>query len=178
MKIIVLLLTMLLNTAFAERGDLSTKASQGPTKEVPDPGEEGKKTLTGIDSDQDGIRDDIQIWIDSKFPESRSPSTNKALKQKAKYEQLALTNYMNKELAMDYKQKTAIAHYCLHWIRDSEGVSNITNEYQSKYYNTSERIKTFLKTESYLHGSSEPIVVKKLKEEEHNQLCEFPASKE
>ena len=29
----------------------------------PDPGEEGKKTLQGIDSDNDGVRDDIQRYI-------------------------------------------------------------------------------------------------------------------
>jgi len=29
----------------------------------PDPGEKGKKTIEGIDSDHDGVRDDVQRWI-------------------------------------------------------------------------------------------------------------------
>jgi len=29
----------------------------------PDPGEAGKQTLEGIDSDGDGVRDDVQRWI-------------------------------------------------------------------------------------------------------------------
>jgi hypothetical protein len=29
----------------------------------PDPGEAGKQTLEGIDSDNDGVRDDVQRWI-------------------------------------------------------------------------------------------------------------------
>jgi PKD repeat protein len=39
--------------------------------EVEDPGEEGRKTILGVDSDNDGIRDDIQRWInyDSKGSE-------------------------------------------------------------------------------------------------------------
>ena len=31
----------------------------------PDPGEAGTQTVAGIDSDNDGVRDDIQIYIDS-----------------------------------------------------------------------------------------------------------------
>jgi hypothetical protein len=29
----------------------------------PDPGEAGKQTLEGIDSDNDGVHDDVQRWI-------------------------------------------------------------------------------------------------------------------
>lgn len=31
------------------------------------PGEEGNKTLLGIDSDNDGVRDDVEIWINERF---------------------------------------------------------------------------------------------------------------
>lgn len=34
-----------------------------------DPGAEGMKTIEGIDSDSDGIRDDLQIWINTNFGE-------------------------------------------------------------------------------------------------------------
>ena len=37
----------------------------------PDPGEAGKATLEGIDSDQDGIRDDIQRYIALTYPDSQ-----------------------------------------------------------------------------------------------------------
>lgn len=37
----------------------------------PDPGEAGKATLEGIDSDKDGLRDDVQIWISTNFHSPR-----------------------------------------------------------------------------------------------------------
>ncbi len=36
----------------------------------PDPGEAGKTTLQGIDSDNDGVRDDVQRFIKSSYPNS------------------------------------------------------------------------------------------------------------
>ena len=37
----------------------------------PDPGEEGKKTLLGIDTDGDGVRDDIQRYIYFTYPDDK-----------------------------------------------------------------------------------------------------------
>ena len=52
-------------------------------KGVPqDPGEAGKKTLQGIDSDSDGIRDDIQRYIVAKYP--NHIDKQKALRQAAR----------------------------------------------------------------------------------------------
>lgn len=36
----------------------------------PDPGDAGKTTLEGIDSDQDGVRDDVQRWIAISYSDS------------------------------------------------------------------------------------------------------------
>lgn len=36
----------------------------------PDPGEAGKATIDGIDSDKDGVRDDVQRFIHEKWPDS------------------------------------------------------------------------------------------------------------
>lgn len=47
----------------------------------PDPGEEGKKTLAGIDSDNDGVRDDVQRWIELNARDSAR--YREALKQKS-----------------------------------------------------------------------------------------------
>jgi len=48
----------------------------------PDPGDAGKKTMAGIDTDHDGVRDDVQRWIAIHY--SNSEKTRAALKQKAK----------------------------------------------------------------------------------------------
>ena len=49
----------------------------------PNPGEEGKLTIEGIDSDNDGVRDDVQIAITIKYP-SNNDETKSALTQLAK----------------------------------------------------------------------------------------------
>lgn len=41
-----------------------------PFKLPPDPGEAGKQTLTGIDSDGDGVRDDYQRYVAAKYVSS------------------------------------------------------------------------------------------------------------
>ena len=48
----------------------------------PDPGEEGKKTIQGIDSDRDGVRDDVQMWIYAFVP--NEPKRQMALRQMAR----------------------------------------------------------------------------------------------
>ena len=45
----------------------------------PDPGEAGKKTLEGIDTDGDGVRDDLQRWIYARYPNDAKKQS--ALKQ-------------------------------------------------------------------------------------------------
>ena len=49
--------------------------------EVPDPGPAGLTTLTGVDSDNDGVRDDVQRWINENYNAGASPNINAALKQ-------------------------------------------------------------------------------------------------
>ncbi len=48
----------------------------------PDPGDAGKVTLQGIDSDSDGIRDDVQISIVERYPNDEEKQA--ALNQEAK----------------------------------------------------------------------------------------------
>ncbi|MBI3534371.1 MAG: hypothetical protein HY072_02640, partial [Deltaproteobacteria bacterium] len=49
---------------------------------VPDPEKNGKKTIEGIDSDHDGLRDDVQRWIYARYP--KDEKKRKALRQLAK----------------------------------------------------------------------------------------------
>lgn len=55
----------------------------------PDPGEEGKKTLEGIDSDHDGIRDDLQREIVFMYPER--DEVRRVLRAMVKKEQDVIT---------------------------------------------------------------------------------------
>ena len=55
----------------------------------PDPGSVGRKTLAGIDSDHDGLRDDVQRWIYARYP--KEENKRKALKQMALDYQIDVT---------------------------------------------------------------------------------------
>lgn len=146
-------------------------------KGVVDPGEEGKKTLEGIDVDRDGIRDDIQVWIDEEFPIEKKPNTNKAVKQYAKYLQLSLINSADREKAVEYKLKVLETVECLMWVTSINNAYSINNHLLAKFNNTSLRIRTHLVNERYLHGYGVPASVIKAGDN-LNLLCEFEASKE
>ncbi len=57
----------------------------------PDPGEEGKATLLGVDSDLDGVRDDAQIGIGERYPHDEPARL--ALTQLSNSIQLAFAAY-------------------------------------------------------------------------------------
>ena len=154
---------------------LSFQIGEVKDSEVPYPGEEGKKTLAGIDSDNNGIRDDIQIWINKTFPEETHPSSNKALRQMAKYEQQALVAHQDKEKSKAFKIKSLEAYGCFMWINYSISY-NALKEFEYLNLNTSERIRAFDKSESHLHGEGLPASMSEL--ETRGQLCEFEAAKE
>jgi hypothetical protein len=146
---------------------------------VPDPGEAGKLTLEGIDSDKDGVRDDVQIWINKKFPVASKPNTNKAFQQLAKYSQLTLKNYQDKEKATFYHNKEEEALECLMWVMNSaQKVYRLEKEVAAQFYNTKPRIKAYLTVNSYLHGQGTPDSILGTKDSEMNRFCEFEASKE
>jgi len=68
---------------------LEEEIASAALKNTPtDPGAAGRKTLQGIDSDGDGIRDDLERWIRYRFP--NSPRKQAALSQFAKAYQRSL----------------------------------------------------------------------------------------
>jgi hypothetical protein len=56
----------------------------------PDPGEAGKVTLEGIDSNNDGVRDDLEIAIYEYASKTEEENLRKAMRQDAKARQLAI----------------------------------------------------------------------------------------
>jgi hypothetical protein len=57
-------------TPFSQRG-LPVPATDVPVTLPPDPGEAGKATLAGIDSDHDGVRDDLEREIVYMYPQNQ-----------------------------------------------------------------------------------------------------------
>jgi hypothetical protein len=149
MKMLFLMTLLFLNnTLWAGEIDVSNLP--------PDPGEAGKATLAGIDSDNDGVRDDVQRWIALTYPNSQKTRT--ALSQIAKAKQVILMNAADAINARAYALEEDRASDCLTYVRTQiKGVGknddyDIGSEIQARYLNTYLRTKTYLQYDSHLGG--------------------------
>jgi hypothetical protein len=135
----------------------------------PHPGEAGKETLLGIDSDNDGVRDDIEIWINEKL--AGKPNSIKALKQAAKTIQRVF-QATEPNIVIKEKNNSAKAYLCFREVSKSFPLnSEIYDEMIFEYLNTKERIIADANALKIYSGSS-------LSQEEINlssylSLCEF-----
>ena len=137
---------------------------------VVDPGEEGKKTLLGIDVDNNGVRDDVQVWIESKFADK--PNVKNAMLQRAKYMQLEIANADNKAESIKYSRKESDATSCLYTIAtgmSGNDLSNLTKEIIKITYNTKARILAFKRINENFSGQ----ITSSVSREEALRLCEF-----
>jgi hypothetical protein len=115
----------------------------------PDPGEAGKETLAGIDSDDDGIRDDIQRYIALNYPESEK--TRAALRQASFALQKAILESHDEESALYNTELEARASECIRYIHPDEG-RKIDNLLVAEFLNTLERSRAYLEYNSKLGG--------------------------
>jgi hypothetical protein len=123
------------------------------TVAMPDP-KKNAATLLGIDSDKDGIRDDIQLWIDSK---STSPKINLALRQYAKAITATFINKDDKNLSILATLEALRANDCHGNLQLASGTSpqdirKLHSELNAQFLNTRERIKANFQIEDNFHG--------------------------
>lgn len=112
----------------------------------PDPGEAGKATLEGIDSDGDGVRDDVQRWIVVTYPESEK--LRKGMFQYANALQQALIDSADESVSVTNAEKADIAAICLVVIAPDISPA----EMRSEMINTEERMTAYLQYDDHLAG--------------------------
>ncbi|MFH2091142.1 MAG: hypothetical protein ABIJ31_02155 [Pseudomonadota bacterium] len=123
----------------------------------PDPGEEGKQTLLGIDSDNDGVRDDIQRYIYFTYPNEEK--VRLALTQIAKNFQELLPVSDNPEIAHENVKKLYCSRDCLDYIKG--GVRNamdISRALKAEILNTEERSFAYIEFNNSLAGKTTTMV--------------------
>ena len=121
---------------------------QFPPGFPPDPGEAGRKTLEGIDSDHEGLRDDVQRWIYARFPNDERK--RKALRQMSISLQLDLTPNLSDQELLNFARRSFKAIDCL---SDLFGYMNNEMEYvRAKVINTSDRTDRYLQNDSKYDG--------------------------
>jgi hypothetical protein len=119
-----------------------------------DPGSAGKKTLLGIDSDNDGIRDDVEIAIFEKYPDE--PIKRKVLLKEARVDQKKFEAYLkgdrSKILNELYLEESAASECTVKFTKSTRELIKVSDHYQSTFYNTKERLLAQNKIDSYFAG--------------------------
>jgi hypothetical protein len=115
----------------------------------PDPGEAGKTTLGGIDSDDDGLRDDIQRYIFLHFTDSAK--TRAALRQAALALQNIILNSPDEAGALRNTELEARASECIRYICPDDG-RRIDNMLLAEFLNTEARSRAYLAYDAKLSG--------------------------
>lgn len=115
-----------------------------------DPGEAGKATLEGIDSDGDGVRDDVQRWIAMTYPDSEK--TRAALTQRTKTMQQFLLDADNSKATYLNAVQMSEDYDCLSYI-NMDASYDISREHKAVFLNTYLRSKMWLNADRQLSGS-------------------------
>ncbi len=115
----------------------------------PDPGEAGKATLEGVDSDNDGIRDDIQRYIALTYPDSAK--TRAALRQFTLAMHKAMLESPDEDSALNNTELMHRALECFFYIH-SEDSFEMTDLLMAEYLNTVDRSRAYLDYNDKLGG--------------------------
>ena len=115
-----------------------------------DPGKEGEKTLEGVDTDGDGVRDDIQIAIYKRYPNDQLKQD--ALKQAAKaiQKEVISGNVEDLDLALKATEESSLSLYCL--AERFEDFSQEMDYLEYIFINTDERSEAYIKYNELLNG--------------------------
>ncbi len=115
----------------------------------PDPGAAGKLTLAGIDSDNDGVRDDVQRWIAITFPHSQK--TRAALRQMAGDFQNMLLWANDKQRVYDAFIRMGMSTECIEYI-DPINSYDTGSLLESMVMNTALRSRAYMQASRNLSG--------------------------
>jgi hypothetical protein len=140
----------------------------------PDPGEAGKLTLEGIDSDGDGVRDDVQIYIALTYLDSEK--IRASLTQYVKSVQSSLIDAKYKQISIQRSQEVVRALECVGFVDPDNGLRN-ANLLLTKILNTEERSEAYLMYNSQLAGESSfltPLTIDSL--DDTTTACDFDPS--
>lgn len=101
----------------------------------PDPGAEADKTVAGIDANENGIRDDVELAIFKEYP--NSAKTRAVLLQYALALQMEVVQPMvNKETVTEVVREQSRAHYCVGEISSRKDIK--------KFIETGDRLHGFI----------------------------------
>jgi len=134
----------------------------------PDPGEAGKQTLEGIDSDHDGVRDDIQRWIGINY--QASEKRREALRQDIKSLQRFILGANDKESSRNNAKDMERAWECEDYIFGTlDDAIMARDRLEPQFLNTEARSRAYIKANSQLGGTFSLMIP----EDQRKAQCRF-----
>lgn len=133
----------------------------------PDPGDAGKQTLAGIDSDGDGVRDDVQRYIVLTVPDSAR--ARGALTQSAVAMQSSIGDSLSKEASLQRVAQEVSAADCLVFILGTNKASTMLGRLEAAVLNTPERVRAYFQAARYASGQ----VFRGVAAEDAGRTCAF-----
>lgn len=110
-----------------------------------------KETLEGIDSDHDGVRDDLQKWILLNYPNSEK--RRMALTQYVKAVEEFILAADNKELSITWANSIEKEHFCTNYVFGLDDAIKARDELRSQILNTKARVQAYKIADSHLGGT-------------------------
>ena len=130
-----------------------TACSKGSGPVPPAPAADGKATLAGIDSNANGVRDDVEQYIAESHPASAKERA--ALTQYAKVAQLALLDANDKALSIQHAEESMKAMDCSDYSFSSHDASRQAREALDKVIlNTDARNRAYFIRNDNLGGEN------------------------
>lgn len=123
-----------------------------PFQLPPDPGEAGNQTLEGIDSDGDGVRDDVQRYIAVSYTDA---DLRLAVRQLSRANQLIIAEHdADADAIYELVLRRHAAQHCLYF-RNEGDISKAAEQriaLRAVLLNTAERSRAFLTADAKLGG--------------------------
>lgn len=154
MKVKTLLISFFISACLFQSTAIASQNTENTLP--PDPGELGKLTIEGIDSDSDGVRDDLQRYIAIKYQSSEK--LRRIMTEMAKADQDFIKNHTDKTLVLEVVEQRNKHISCLYYI-DPNTASKHLQELERLQLNTNARTLAYIKANAMLSGMTFEAVI-------------------
>lgn len=115
------------------------------------------ESIAGVDADANGVRDDVDGYIDSTYSDQSSLDLKKALRQYAKAVQSSLVDADSQALSLTHATERFRALECL-MARRSRDFHTVFVDLRAQLLNTSSRSAAYLKADDHVKTSNIPLL--------------------
>ena len=125
--------------------------------ETAPPPVEATTSLAGTDGNNDGVRDDIESYIDTTYPIPANADTNKALRQYAKAAQLSIIDANDAGRSVTHVTERFRALECLMFRRPTD-FHPVFVELRARIMDTNPRSEAYLKADGQAAAVNIPLL--------------------